>query len=120
MRKKGPYPFFRGARCRHLRPPVALVAQQPLRSRVVCQRHVAAPAPHHVAAIATLHHAGGAAAVDEQNGLVALAGALLQRLLQRTAEDASVPFLQFLAHVHNLHPRQGLVVSAAATFQAVR
>ena len=94
---------------------VALMADQPLRGSMVGERRIAAAASHYVPAVAALHNARRAAAVEEEDGLIALIYNAAQAVLQSAAEDAAVAVPQLLAHIDNTYPGHG-----AAQANAVR
>src|SRR3990172_7043875 len=70
---------------------VALMAQKALLGAVVGQRRLAAAAAHQRAAVPALDEGGGAATVEEQNGLLPFLERGCQPGLEGAAEDAAVP-----------------------------
>ncbi len=60
----------------------------------------------HVATVAALHEAGAAAAIEEEDGLLALVEGLVEAELQGAAEHAAVARLELVAHVDHVDGRQ--------------
>ena len=67
--------------------------------RMEGQRHRATGAAYHVTAVAALDNRRTAAAIQEQDRLLALANSLDEALFQSPAEDATISFAQFLTHI---------------------
>ena len=74
---------------------------------MVCERGVAAATSHYVPAVAALHNARCAAAVEEEDGLIALVYNAAQVVLQSAAEDAPIAVPQLLAHIDNPYTGHG-------------
>jgi len=74
---------------------------------MIGQRQVTPRAPEDQATVTALNEGGRAAAVEEQERLLMGCQGLGQGMTQRATEDAAVPLLELLPHVHYFDRREG-------------
>jgi hypothetical protein len=73
---------------------------------MMCERGVAAGALRDPAAIATEYVGCGTAAVEKEDSLMSRLKSLVERFLQRSAEDRAIARFQLLAHVDHMNRGQ--------------
>ena len=97
-------------------PVVAIVAAQQGLSGfvavVIGQGNIAIGTFQNVAATATGDEGAVTAPMDKEQALLAQFGQLTQRRLERSAEEGTVAFSQFLPHVDDAHGGQGTGLNA--------
>ena len=90
----------------------AVVAQHFVRRLVVDHGHAALRTLEHLAAVLALGHGLVAAAVQQQNGLLACIQIVADGILQRKTDLAGVACRQLGPHIHDLHFRQWVAAVA--------
>ena len=89
----------------------AVVAHQAAARRMVGQVDAAARALRHVAAVHADEEAAVAAAVEEEDGLLAVQDGVADTLFELTAEIQIVPGAQLLLHIDEARSRKGAAIN---------